>query len=135
VFLGEDLMSTRDYSDETARIIDEEVEVILRQCEQDCLDLLGEYRNSLDLVARALLEHETISGEEVRRLVRLGHQPPTPTDAPANGSGNGAGHADDATPPAPPTAPPPPSPAPGGHQAVRGDAGAQNWPYLDEGGT
>jgi cell division protease FtsH len=141
VFLGEDLMSTRDYSDETARIIDEEVEVILRQCEQDCVDLLTEYRNSLDLVARALLEHETISGEEVRRLVRLGHQPPTANDAPpANGSGNGAGHAEDATPqaPPPPPAPAPPSAGPGsgtGHQAVRGDAGAQNWPYLDEGGA
>lgn len=73
VFLGEDLMTTRDYSDETARIIDEEVEAILRRCEQRCHDLLTEYRASLDLVAKALLEHETISGSEVRRLVALGH--------------------------------------------------------------
>jgi len=80
VFLGEDLMTTRDYSDETARIIDEEVEQILRQCEQSCQDLLTHNRNSLDLVARALLEHETISGDEVRRLVRLGNQPTEATE-------------------------------------------------------
>jgi len=80
VFLGEDLMSTRDYSDETARIIDEEVEQILRHCEQGCHDLLTEHRHSLDLVARALLEHETISGDEVRRLVRLGNDTATATD-------------------------------------------------------
>ena len=36
VFLGEDLMHTRDYSDETARVIDEEVERILREQEERC---------------------------------------------------------------------------------------------------
>ena len=38
VFLGEDLMHTRDYSDETARVIDEEVERILREQEERCRD-------------------------------------------------------------------------------------------------
>ena len=76
VFLGEDMLSTRDYSDETARVIDEEVEKILRHCEQKCEETLSTYRRSLDLVARALLEHETISGDEVRRLVRLSHDEP-----------------------------------------------------------
>ena len=87
VFLGEDLMSTRDYSDETARVIDEEVEKILRDCEQRCTDVLTEYRHSLDLVARGLLEHETISGAEVNRLVQLGRSQPegvtTPPPVPA----------------------------------------------------
>jgi len=86
VFLGEDLMSTRDYSDETARVIDEEVETILRNCEQRCHDLLTEYRHSLDLVARGLLEHETISGAEVHRLVDHGNPRtvvPEPADVPS----------------------------------------------------
>ncbi|MSO85976.1 MAG: ATP-dependent metallopeptidase FtsH/Yme1/Tma family protein [Acidimicrobiia bacterium] len=74
VFLGDDLMQTRDYSDETARVIDEEVERILRQQEQRCRETLTEHRNALDLVARALLEHETIDGPEVYRLVELGRQ-------------------------------------------------------------
>ncbi|HEX5946237.1 MAG TPA: ATP-dependent zinc metalloprotease FtsH, partial [Acidimicrobiales bacterium] len=59
VFLGEDLIHTRDYSDETARVIDEEVQRILREQEDRCRDTLRAHRNGLDLVARALLEHET----------------------------------------------------------------------------
>lgn len=71
VFLGEDLMHTRDYSDDTARVIDEEVERILREQEQRCREILTENRKGLDLVARALLEHETIDGNEVSRLIEL----------------------------------------------------------------
>jgi cell division protease FtsH len=71
VFLGEDLMHTRDYSDDTARVIDEEVERILRQAQESCRTVLTENRNGLDLVARALLEHETIDGTEVSRLLEL----------------------------------------------------------------
>jgi cell division protease FtsH len=74
VFLGEDLMHSRDYSDETARVIDEEVERILREQEDRCRETLTEQRNGLDLVARALLEHETIDGSEVYRLVALGRE-------------------------------------------------------------
>jgi cell division protease FtsH len=69
VFLGEDLMHTRDYSDETARVIDEEVERILRSQEQRTRDLLTRYRVGLDAVAKALLQHETLDGLEVERLV------------------------------------------------------------------
>ena len=69
VFLGEEIMSTREYSDETARLIDEEVERILRAQEQRCRVLLTEHRSALDLVAQALLEKETIAGSEVLRLV------------------------------------------------------------------
>src|SRR5690606_30076705 len=74
VFLGDDLMHSRDYSDETARVIDEEVERILREQEDRCRDVLTENRRGLDLVARALLEHETITGDDVYRLVELGRQ-------------------------------------------------------------
>ena len=72
VFLGDSLMSSREYSDDTARVIDEEVERILREQEQRCRDTLHEHRNGLDLVARALLERETIDGAEVDRLIQLG---------------------------------------------------------------
>ena len=49
VFLGEDLMHSRDYSDETARVIDEEVERILRDEEDRCRKVLDEYRAGLDV--------------------------------------------------------------------------------------
>jgi cell division protease FtsH len=69
VFLGEDLMHSRDYSDETARVIDEEVERILRDEEDRCRKVLTEYRAGLDGVAKALLERETLSGVEVETIV------------------------------------------------------------------
>ena len=74
VFLGEDLMQTRDYSDDTARVIDKEIERILREQQDRCRATLTRYRYGLDLVARALLEHETISGHEVERLIGVSRQ-------------------------------------------------------------
>ena len=69
VFLGDDLMHTRDYSDETSRVIDEEVERILREQEDRALKVLEEHRSGLEGVANALLEKETISGSEVGAIV------------------------------------------------------------------
>jgi cell division protease FtsH len=69
VFLGEDLVHTRDYSDETARVIDEEVERILRDEEDRARKVLTEHRKGLDAVAKALREQETLDGAEVGRLV------------------------------------------------------------------
>jgi cell division protease FtsH len=108
VFLGEDLMHTRDYSDETARVIDEEVERILREQEERTRKTLTEHRAGLDAIAQALLERETIDGDDVSRLVdsAMGFKA---------GGGRIVVHADGTTseappPPAPPigtTAPPP----------------------------
>ncbi|MBV8949837.1 MAG: cell division protein FtsH, partial [Actinobacteria bacterium] len=76
VFLGEDLVHTRDYSDETARVIDEEVERILREEEERARKVLGGHRAGLEAVARSLLERETLDGAEVGRLVdtAMGHK-------------------------------------------------------------
>lgn len=72
IFLGEDMGRTREYSDGMAVIIDEETETILRKAEARCRILLTEHRNGLDLVARSLLEFETIDGKEVTRLLEVG---------------------------------------------------------------
>ncbi|MFP5326434.1 MAG: ATP-dependent zinc metalloprotease FtsH [Acidimicrobiia bacterium] len=69
VFLGDDLMHTRDYSDDTQRAIDEEVEKILRGQEERAVATLEDFRPGLEAVAQALLEKETIDGLEVGRLV------------------------------------------------------------------
>src|SRR4051794_11221935 len=69
VFLGDDLMHSRDYSDVTSRVIDEEVERILREQEARATRLLEEHRTGLEAVAAALLEKETVDGAEVGRLV------------------------------------------------------------------
>jgi cell division protease FtsH len=73
VFLGEDLMTSgREYSDETAKKIDEEVARILREQEERARTTLTKHRRGLDLVAEALLEHETIDGAAVARLIQDG---------------------------------------------------------------
>ncbi|NBR92535.1 MAG: ATP-dependent metallopeptidase FtsH/Yme1/Tma family protein [Actinobacteria bacterium] len=73
VFLGEDLMTSgREYSDETARKIDDEIARILREQEERARVTLMKHRRGLDLVAEALLEHETIDGAEVARLIQTG---------------------------------------------------------------
>jgi cell division protease FtsH len=69
VFLGEDLMHTRDYSEHTSQVIDDEVEIILRAQEERALDVLARHRGGLDALARALLDEETVDGETVGRLV------------------------------------------------------------------
>ncbi|MBI03101.1 MAG: cell division protein FtsH [Acidimicrobiaceae bacterium] len=79
VFLGDDLLHSRDYSDDTARVIDEEVQRILTDQEDRCRKLLTDHRNALDLIARSLLEHETINGDEVGRLVKVAAAPGSTT--------------------------------------------------------
>jgi cell division protease FtsH len=70
VFLGEDLMTQgREYSDDTAKMIDEEVFRILHEQEARAYEVLTKHRKALDMVAEALLERETIDGGEVARIV------------------------------------------------------------------
>jgi len=69
VFLGEDLMHSRDYSEAMSGMIDEEIDRILREQEKRALDILTTHKKGLEAVAKALLEKETIDGEEVARLV------------------------------------------------------------------
>jgi len=73
VFLGEDLMSAgREYSDDTAKLLDEEVARILTEQERRATELLTKHRRGLELIAEALLEKETIDGPEVARLIQQG---------------------------------------------------------------
>ena len=69
VFLGEELIHTRDYSDETARVIDQEISRILAAQAARARDVLGKNRECLDAVAAALAEKETLDGSEVTALV------------------------------------------------------------------
>ena len=86
VFLGEDFGHQREYSEDVARSIDAEVEKMLRTGEDHCRELITGNRRALDLISKALLEQETISGSEVNRLIRVanGTEPDLPAQpAPA----------------------------------------------------
>jgi cell division protease FtsH len=71
VFLGDDIMHAKEYSEEVSSLIDSETQRVLVTQEDRCRQLLTENRKALNLVARGLLEHETLSGVEVNRLIRV----------------------------------------------------------------
>jgi cell division protease FtsH len=68
VFLGEDLAKTREYSEQTAREIDEEVQTILRKAYSLARKTLEGKRGELDRLVEMLLEHEEIEGQQVLQL-------------------------------------------------------------------
>ena len=81
VFLGEDLMTGgREYSEDTAKLLDEEIAALLLAQQERAKVLLAKHRVGLDLIAAALLEHETIDGPEVSRLVQQGLGAPAPVE-------------------------------------------------------
>ena len=67
----------RPYSEETARLIDTEVRRVLDGSYTDAMRLLRQRRQELDALAKALLEHETLDQQEIRRVTRLWPEPPT----------------------------------------------------------
>jgi len=69
VFLGHEIAQRREYSEQTAKEVDEEIKKILRQSYDQARDILEKHREGLDRVAKELVEKEEISGKEVLELV------------------------------------------------------------------
>ncbi len=65
VFLGRDLARDRDFSEEIARAIDKDVKETIERCYQRAKELLLDNRDKLEFLAQALLEKETLNGDEV----------------------------------------------------------------------
>jgi cell division protease FtsH len=70
VFLGRDLVSRKDYSEQKAREIDDEVAQILSEKYEEARVLLTDNRELLDTVTEALLERETLEGPQLQLLLR-----------------------------------------------------------------
>ena len=70
VFLGHSVAQRKNVSDATAELIDQEVKEIIEAGERKAREILTENRDSLDRLAKALLEHETLTGEQVALLVK-----------------------------------------------------------------
>ena len=68
VFLGRDFAQTKDYSEETAGVIDEEVKKILDNAYNRARNILSEHVDKLHAVAEVLMEKEKIEGEEFDRI-------------------------------------------------------------------
>jgi cell division protease FtsH len=108
VFLGRDMGHARDYSEEVAGAIDEEVRSLIETAHQEAYEILVNNRDILDRLVLELLEKETLDKGEVEAVfadLRLRSPRPAwtgstlrqpdvrgPVVAPANGSSNGTAH-------------------------------------------
>jgi cell division protease FtsH len=70
VFLGHSVSQQKNVSEDTARIIDEEVRRFVDEGMRFAEKILSENRSDLDAIANALLEFETLSGDEIKGLLR-----------------------------------------------------------------
>jgi cell division protease FtsH len=68
VFLGKEIHESRDFSEGTAQIIDQEVQRILREAEERAKNLVIKYRHQLELLTQALLEREELNRDEIEQL-------------------------------------------------------------------
>ncbi len=72
-FLGKEMHTYREFSEETTRLIDMEVQRIIKEAEQTAIQLLTKYRPKLDALVAALLESEDLEREAVEKI--LGERP------------------------------------------------------------
>ena len=95
VFLGKEISSHKDYSEQTAITIDDEVRAIAETCYQRAFQLLKDNAEHLHLLARTLLEREVLDGDEMNRLLRGETLAPLPpADPPAEPASAAASEAE-----------------------------------------
>ena len=70
IFLGHSVAQTKNVSEATAEIIDQEIRRLIEEGEAKARQILSEHIDDLHKLAKALLEHETLSGDEVKALLR-----------------------------------------------------------------
>ncbi|MCD6292643.1 MAG: ATP-dependent zinc metalloprotease FtsH [Deltaproteobacteria bacterium] len=71
IFLGREMAQNRDFSEKTAIEIDDEIKEIVNAAYAEALKLVGNNRKSLDSLALALLEKESLNGTEVDKLIGI----------------------------------------------------------------
>ena len=98
LFLGRELQRHREVSERTAQLVDSEVSRVIKEAYSRATAVLTENLDLLHRTAEALLDRETLTGDEVAMLARGEQLPPRPAAPPSN-------------PPAIPTAVPQPKPA------------------------
>ncbi|HTB85714.1 MAG TPA: ATP-dependent zinc metalloprotease FtsH [Candidatus Sulfotelmatobacter sp.] len=121
VFLGRDMMRSKDYSEETAKDIDAEVKRIVDGAFNTAKQMIEENHAKLEMIASNLLEYETLDGTQVEDIIKTGTFTPPPKP-PANMSPMMGAPAGTPLPETPPKPAPPklpgglgtPAPAPAG---------------------
>ena len=70
IFLGHSVTQHKNVSEATAKIIDEEIYRLIAEAEKEARRILTEQRDDLETLAQGLLEYETLSGDEIKALLR-----------------------------------------------------------------
>ncbi|PFJ13342.1 cell division protein FtsH [Bacillus cereus] len=81
VFLGRDFHSEQNYSDAIAHEIDMEMQSIMKECYARAKQILTENRDKLDVIAKTLLEVETLDAEQINHLYDYGRLPERSTSS------------------------------------------------------
>jgi cell division protease FtsH len=112
VFLGQELgeLHERRYSEEMARLIDEEISSIVEECYARAKELLSENSEKTTRVVEVLLERETLSGDEIRALMRGESLPPLVRPQPEEKEEKRAAEPEKSSHPAPAAKPAPEQP-------------------------
>ncbi|MGJ3243848.1 MAG: ATP-dependent zinc metalloprotease FtsH [Opitutales bacterium] len=88
VFLGKEIARDQNYSEKTAQAIDQAIHDMVESQHQRALEILKGHRKALDVLAEALLEHETLEGFHVKEIIEHGElkspvvKPPEPAEEP-----------------------------------------------------
>ena len=87
VFLGRDISRARDYSEATAEQIDGEVRKLIDDAYKTAMDTLTAHRQTLEVIAKALLEFETLDGAQIKEIMEHGRliNPPSNPPPPVSG--------------------------------------------------
>jgi cell division protease FtsH len=89
IFLGREMARAKVYSESTAQEIDGEVKRIIDDAYKTAKDLITTNSDKLELIAKSLLEFETLDGQQVEEIIRTGKftpPPPTPRVDPPHGA-------------------------------------------------
>ncbi|HSO18779.1 MAG TPA: hypothetical protein VLT88_04950, partial [Desulfosarcina sp.] len=76
IFLGREMMRSKDYSEQTAQEIDAEVKRMIDEAYQRARTIITSHRDKLELLAKALLDYETLDGPQVEEIIRTGRFTP-----------------------------------------------------------
>ena len=79
VFLGRDFSQQKNFSDQTAKLIDQEVKALVMSGYEKAREIITEHRDSLEKMALALLDRETLNASEVKEIIE-GKVPPVGGD-------------------------------------------------------
>jgi cell division protease FtsH len=70
IFLGHSVTQHKTVSDATAKIIDEEIRRLIDMAEDAARNIITKHRDELNIIGEALLEYETLTGDEVKSLLK-----------------------------------------------------------------